>query len=92
VNDHLIQLAAPDADGIIYATVNGMPLGEIVKSTPRTWNLDEHRGEVTTFYEAIDLDGRFLDPVFTTAEAAAVALATLAGIRTTRPSSHERHH
>jgi hypothetical protein len=65
----------------MHVTAHGEPLGEIVKSTPRTWNITEHRPDVTTFYEAITTDGEFLDQLFATAEAASAALARLARIR-----------
>jgi hypothetical protein len=80
MTDPAITISAPDADGVIHVTAHSVSLGEIVKSSPRTWNLAEHRPNVTTFYEAITTDGEFLDPVFATAEAAGFALARLAGI------------
>jgi hypothetical protein len=91
MTDPAITIAAPDADGVMHVTAHGEPLGEIVKSYPRTWNITEHRPDVTTFYEAITTDGEFLDPVFATAEASGAALATLAGIRTTGANSQEHH-
>jgi len=38
-----IQIESPDEDGIMHVTANGVPLGEIVKSTPRAWDIAEHR-------------------------------------------------
>jgi hypothetical protein len=44
---------------------------------------------VTTFYEAINIDGEFLDPLFTTAPAAAAALARLTAASSGDYSSDE---
>lgn len=71
----------PDEDGIIRVSVSGVPIGEILKGTPDTWNIAQHRAGTITFYEAVDTDGELLDPLFTTARAAAIALAHHAGIR-----------
>ncbi len=76
-----LELSEPDNDGIVLVRIGGVPIGEILKGTPNTWNITEHREETMTFYEAVDTDGEFLDPLFTTAQAAAIALANRAGIR-----------
>jgi hypothetical protein len=89
MTDPAITISAPDADGVMHVTAHGVPLGEIVKSNPRTWNITEHRPDVTTFYEAITTDGELLDPLFATAEAAGAALARLAGIRPIGADSKE---
>ena len=82
--DHELAIATPDANGVMQVTANAIAVGEVIKSTPRIWNIAENRSDVATFYEAIDTAGEFLDPIFPTAAAAAAALARLAGIE---PSS-----
>jgi hypothetical protein len=79
-----LKIATPDTDGVMQVTANGIAVGEIIKSTPRIWNIAQNRSDVATFHEAINTNGEFLDPVFPTAEAAAAALAKRGGIR---PSS-----
>jgi len=80
-SDLALELAEPDNDGIVLVSIGGLPIGEILKGTPNTSNIAENRAETITFYEAVDTDGEFLDPLFTTAQAAAIALANHAGIR-----------
>jgi hypothetical protein len=91
MTDPAITITAPDPDGVMHVTAHGEPLGEIVDSTPRAWNITEHRPDVTTFYEAITTDSAFLDPVFATAEAAGAAPARLAGISAIGANSREHH-
>jgi hypothetical protein len=87
-HDPAITIASPDRDGVMLVTANGVAIGEIVKSTPRTWNITQHRPDVATFYEAINTDGEFLDPIFATAQAATSALARRASVRPNQPDHH----
>ncbi len=52
----------PDEDGIIRVSVSGVPIGEILKGTPDTWNIAQHRAGTITFYEAVDTDGELPRP------------------------------